>query len=84
MRIGYAYGLCVWFMRMVYAYGLCVWFMRMVYVYWLCVWFTREVFPEDNFGPDNSALGILNGTIMHPAPHVSVEYTPRGVFIWFY
>ena len=56
----------------------------MGYTNGLYEWFTREVFPEDNFGPDNSALANLNGTIMHPAPHVSVECIPRGVFIWFY
>ena len=44
----------------------------------------EKFFPEDNFGPDNSALANLNGTTMHPAPHVSVECIPRGVFIWFY
>lgn len=58
--------------------------MRIGYANRLCEWFTRELFPEDNFGPDNSALANLNGTIMHPAPHVSVECIPRGVFIWFY
>ena len=38
--------------------------MRIGYADRLCEWFTRELFPEDNFGPDNSALGNLNGTIM--------------------
>ena len=52
--------------------------MRIGYANGLCEWFTRELFPEDNFGPDNSALANLNGTIMHPAPHVSVECIPRG------
>jgi len=47
----------------------------------LCEWFTREVFPEDNFGPDNAALPHLNGTIVYPPPIVPLS-VPRRVGLY--
>ena len=55
--------------------------MRIGYADRLCEWFTRELFPEDNFGPDNSALGNLNGTIMPPAVCIRRLFPAQGLYM---
>ena len=34
--IGYAYGLCAWYVCMVCVHGMCVWYVCMVY---MCLWY---------------------------------------------
>ena len=48
--------------------------MRMVYL---------RTFPEDNFGPDNSALANLNGTIMHPRRMYPLNVSRAGSLYGF-